>query len=91
MATLFSVPDMEILAKSSDTVYLCDPLDGRDGLVVVPITAIHSVVSMFPEMEVGQDGHISLTGKFALMWHAFIELASFAPDGLFEDDFDDVD
>jgi hypothetical protein len=85
MVSLFSPPDPAILAESSNTVYLCAPLDRPLGLTVVPITAILSVVSMFPDMAVTQDGHISHTGNFALMRHPYIELAQFAHEELFED------
>ena len=90
MLSLFSTPDKDILADSSDTVFLCDPLDGPESLAVVPITAIQSVVSMFPETRVNTDGDISLTGKYSLMRHAFIELSTYSSDGLFEDDYDDT-
>jgi hypothetical protein len=88
MVSLFSVPDPTVLSDSSKTVYLCDPLDGPDGLLVIPVTSIHSVVSMFPDMEVTQDGRISETGKFSLMRHAYIELAHISDGGLFDDDDD---
>jgi hypothetical protein len=89
MLRLFSVPDEGILAESSGTVYLCNELDGPGSIIVIPVTAIRSVVSMFPEMEVSPTGQISLTGKFSLMRHAFIELSSFSTDGLFDEDYDD--
>lgn len=89
MLSLFSDADEGILAESSGTVYLCDPIDGPEGLAVVPITAIHSVVSMFPETEVNLAGAISHTGRFSLMRHAYIELSKYSSDGLFEDDYDD--
>jgi hypothetical protein len=90
MLRLFSLPDEGILAESSDTVHLCDPLDGPEGLVVVPVTAICSVVAMFPETAVGPAGQMTLTGKFSLMRHAYIDLATFSSDGLFEEDYDNV-
>jgi hypothetical protein len=90
MLRLFSLLDEDVLAESSDTVYLCNSLDGPDGLAVVPITAIHLVVSMSPETEVSPAGQISLTGKVSLMRHAYIDLAMFSSDGLFDDDDDDV-
>ena|ERR1700691_6094247 len=89
MVNLFSTPDTDILAQSSDTVYLCNLLDGPDGIAVVPVTAIRSVVAMFPEMEVSPLGQITLTGKFSLMRHAYIELSKFS-DGLFEEDINDT-
>ena len=88
MVSLFSLPDTEVLSDSSGTVYLCKPLSAPEGLVVLPVTAILSVVSMFPEMRVSEDGVISETGKFSLMRHAFIELAHFSDGGLFDDDDD---
>lgn len=90
MVRLFSHPDEDILAESSGTVYLCDQLHGPEGIVVVPVTAILSVVSMFPETKVTPTGQISLTGKFSLMHHAFIELLTFSSDGLFEEDYDNL-
>lgn len=89
MLRFFSMPDEGILADSSGTVYLCDQLDGPEGIVILPITSIHTVVSMFPEMEVSPTGQISLTGKFSLMHHTFIELSMFSSDGLFNKDYDD--
>ena len=88
MVSLFSLPDAEVLSDSSGTVYLSDPPAASEGLVVLPVTAIHSVVAMFPEMQVDEAGNISETGKFSLMRHAFIELAHFSEDGLFDDDDD---
>jgi hypothetical protein len=75
MVKVFSGPDEAILSSSSGTVYLCSPVEGREGVVVVPITAIHSVVAMFPDMQVDSSGHISLTGKFSLMRHPYIDVA----------------
>ncbi|KAF8267252.1 hypothetical protein EI94DRAFT_1801971 [Lactarius quietus] len=88
MLRFFSMPDEGILAESSGTVYLCDQLDGPDGIFVLPVTDIHTVVSMFPEMEVSPTGQISLTSKFSLMCHTFIELSTFSSDGLFDEDYD---
>jgi hypothetical protein len=88
MLNLFSLLDEAILSDSSGTVYLCEPLDGPAGIITVPITTIHSVVSMFPEMEVSTSGQISKTGKFSMMCHAFIKLAMFLLDGLFNEDYD---
>ncbi|KAF8274636.1 hypothetical protein EI94DRAFT_1540456, partial [Lactarius quietus] len=48
MVRLFSPPDKQILQDSSDTVYLCDIRQGRKGLRVVNVRAIHLVVCMFP-------------------------------------------
>ncbi|KAI0279678.1 hypothetical protein BC826DRAFT_889522, partial [Russula brevipes] len=45
---LFSFPDANILSESSQTVYLCDALEGRDAIKAIAITSINSVVSMFP-------------------------------------------
>jgi hypothetical protein len=89
MVSLFSLPDANVLSDSSGTVYLCEPLADLGGLLVVPVTSILSVVSMFPDMQVTQDGHISETGKFSLMRHAYIELAHLSDGGLFDDDDDD--
>jgi hypothetical protein len=89
MANLFSMPDGDVLSESCDTVYLCEPLQGRNGLVVIPISSIRSVVAMFPEMVVNQEGHIERTGKFSLMRHAYIELAKYSADGF--DNNDDGD
>lgn len=88
MVSLFSMPDEDILSDSSQSVYLCETLDLREGLVVIPITDIYSVVAMFPESTVSEAGDISLTGKFALMRHAYIELAPFSSGGLFDEDDD---
>jgi hypothetical protein len=90
MLKLFSQPDEEILAESSGTVYLCDHPDGPASIVVVPVTAIQLVISMFPDMEVSPTGQISRTGKFSMMRHAFINLVTFALDGLFEEDYDSL-
>ncbi|KAH8981811.1 hypothetical protein EDB92DRAFT_1969673 [Lactarius akahatsu] len=90
MISLFSPPDANILSDSSGTVYLCDPMTGPEGLLVVPVTSILSVVSMFPDMHVTQDGHISETGKFSLMRHAYIGLAHPSPMVVYFDDDDDT-
>ena len=37
-------------------------------------------------MAVSQGGNITPTGKYALMRHAYIELAPFTTGGLFDDD-----
>ena len=88
MVSRFSLPDATILADSSGTVYLSEPLSGREGLVVISVTTIHSVVSMFPEMCATEDGRILETGKFSLMRHAFLELAHFSNGELFEEEDD---
>ncbi len=56
--------------------------------MVIPISNIWSVVAMFPEMLVNQDGHIEHTGKFLLMRHAYIELAKYLTDGFIDDEED---
>ncbi len=73
MVTLFSLPDRDIFSDSNETVYLCEPLQIR---VVIPITAIQSVVSMFPEYKVDGDGTEN-TGKFSLMRHAYLEVTKY--------------
>jgi hypothetical protein len=88
MVSLFSLPDTAVFAESSGAVYLSEPLPAPEGLVVLLVTDILSVVAMFPDMQVSEDGMISETGKFSLMRHAFIELAPFADGGLFDDDDD---
>ncbi|KAH8978597.1 hypothetical protein EDB86DRAFT_3090340 [Lactarius hatsudake] len=75
---LFSQPDAEILHASSDTVHLCDPLLGREGLCVLHVSTIRSVVCMFPELEVSELGQITDTGKFALMQHPHLKMAQFS-------------
>ena len=65
---------------------LCNTLDLQEGLAVIPVTDIHSVVTMFPDMAVSQDSNITLTSKYALMRHAYIELAPFISGGLFDND-----
>jgi hypothetical protein len=89
MVSLFSLPDMDILSDSSHTVYLCEALDLREGLAVIPVTYIFSVVAMIPEMMVSKAGNITLSGKYGLMRHAFIELAPFNSGGLFDEDDED--
>ena len=61
----------------------------QEGLMVVPVSAIHSVVAMFPEMRATDNGEILETGKFSLMRHAFLELADFSNGELF-DEVEDV-
>lgn len=86
MIQLFSLPDPQVFADSSETVCLSKPLVGQGSLIVIPVTAIHSVVAMFPEMAVTEGGRIMETGNFSLMRHAFLELAQFSNGELFEDD-----
>jgi hypothetical protein len=89
MVLLFSLLDPQIFADSSETVYLSEPLSAQDGLMMIPVTPIHSVMSMFLEMQVTKDRRILEMGKFSLMQHAFLELAQFSNGELFEDDDDD--
>lgn len=86
MATLFSTPDELILSQSSDTVYLCEPIQGNEGTVVIPISSIRSVVAMFPEIAVSQEGRIEHTGKFSLMRHPYIELSDYSTEGFTDED-----
>jgi hypothetical protein len=88
MVELFSEPDADILFESSGTVHLCDPCDC---VVVLPITSIHSVMAMFPDTCVKLCRDISLTGKFSLMRHPYMEVAHFTSDSLFEDKEEDID
>jgi hypothetical protein len=83
MIDLFSKPEEDILSESSGTVYLCDE---HNGIAVVPITSIHSMVSMFPDMRANPSGDISLTGKFSLMRNPYTEVAQFKSDHSFEDE-----
>jgi hypothetical protein len=86
MVSLFSFPDPEIFMESSETVYLNELLSESDSLMVIPVTAIHSVISMFPEMCIAKGGLIVETGKFSLMHHAFLELAEFSNGELFDEE-----
>ena len=86
---LFSLPDVNLLSQSSQTVYLCDALEGPDAIRVIPITSIKSVVSMFPEHRVTRDGKLINTRKFALLRHPFIALAKYNTDGLFDNEDDE--
>jgi hypothetical protein len=89
MVQLFSTPDKNIFQELCETIYLCEQLEE---LVVVPISAIRTVMAMFPEMVVSQEGHIEQTGKFSLMQHLYIELSKFSVDGFAdEDDEEDVE
>jgi hypothetical protein len=78
MVTLFSMPDTDVLSDSSNTVYLSLRLQS---FVVIPITTIRAVVSMFPELKVDQTGEITETGKFSLMRHVHLELAKYPSQG----------
>ena len=78
MVDLFSLPDQNLLSISSGTVYLCNP---SQGLIIIPISSIWSVVAMIPEMVINGECHVVCTGKFSLMRHAYIELAKYLPDG----------
>ncbi|KAI0304753.1 hypothetical protein BC826DRAFT_902685 [Russula brevipes] len=86
---LFSFPDANILSESSQTVYLCDALEGRDAIKAIAITSINSVVSMFPDLKVAPSGEIVNTQRFALLRHPFIRLAKYNTDGLFQEDEDE--
>ena len=83
MVELLSEPDVEVLSESSGTVYLCDP---RESIAVLSIKSVHSVVAMFPDMQADPSGNISLTGKFSLIRHPYIEVAQFTDDQTFEDE-----
>ena len=88
MVELFSELDADVLSESSGTVYLCDACDS---VVVIPVTSICSVVAMFPDTQVDPSGHISLTGKFSLMRHPYLEVAQFTKDDVFEDEEDGME
>ena len=88
MASLFALPDPDIFTESSETVYLSEPLSARDGIVVIPVTTMHTVISMFSEMHMTNNGRILETGKFSLMRHAFLKLTQFSNGELFEEDDD---
>jgi hypothetical protein len=49
-------------------------MSAPEGLVVIPVKSILSVVSMFPDMQVDGNGRILETGKFSLVRQAFLEL-----------------
>jgi hypothetical protein len=92
VVNLFSLPDATLLSQSSQTVYLCNALEGQDAIKVIPITSIKSVVSMFPDLKVTLNGELVDTQKFALLRHPFIELARYNTEGLFdEEDDEDTD
>jgi hypothetical protein len=56
--SLFSFPNITLLSQSSQTVYLCDALEGPDGIKVIPITSIKLVVSIFSDLKVTLDGKL---------------------------------
>lgn len=89
MVRMFSSPDTDTLQDSSNTVYLCDPLTGREGLCVLHVSEIQSVVCMFPELQVSELGQITHTGKFALMRHPHIEMARFSDQTDYDEDESD--
>jgi hypothetical protein len=84
VVNLFSFPNATLLSHSSQTVYLCNALEGPDVIRVIPITSIKSVVSMFPDLKVTPYGKIVNTQKFALLRHPFISLAKYNTEGLFD-------
>ena len=90
LINLFSLPDATILTQSSQTVYLCDALEGEEAIRVVPITLIKSVVSMFPDVKVTPEGELVDTLKFALLRHPLIELAKYDTEGLFDEEDDEM-
>jgi competence protein ComGC len=53
-------------------------MSALEGLVVILVNSILSVVLMFPNMQVDGDRRISQTGKFSLMHQAFLELTQFS-------------
>lgn len=83
MVELFSDPDKDILSDSSGTVYLCDP---QQCIALLPIMSIHSVVAMFPNMQVNPSGNISTTGKLSMMRHPYIKVMQFTGDQMFDDE-----
>jgi hypothetical protein len=66
---LFTFPDATLLSQSSQTVYLCNALEGLGAIKVIPITSIKSVVSMFTDLKVTPEGELVDTRKFALLRH----------------------
>ena len=88
IVNLFSSPDATLLTQSSQTVYLCDALEGEEAIRVVPVTSIKSVVSMFPDLKVTREGEVIDTQKFALLRHPLIELAKYNTEGLFDEEDD---
>jgi hypothetical protein len=89
VVNLFSAPDATLLSQSSQTVYICNALEGQEAIRVIPITSIKSLVSMFPDLKVTSDRDIVDTHKFALLRHPLIELATYNSQSLFDDDDDD--
>lgn len=90
VVNLFSLPDVTLLTQSSQTIYICDALEGDEMIRVIPITSIKSVVSMFPDLKVTLEGEVVDIQKFALLRHSLIELAKYNTEGLF-DEKDDRD
>ena len=89
IVNMFSFHNATLLSQSSQTVYLCDALEGVDAIRVILITSIKSVVSMFPDLKVTPDGELVETKKFALLQHPFIGLAKYNTEGLFDEQDDD--
>ena len=89
VVNLFSLPDLTLLTQSSQTVYLCNALEGEEAIRVIPVTSIRSVVSMFPNLKVTSEGELVDTQKFALLWHLLIEFAKHNAEGLFDEEDND--
>ncbi len=47
MVTLYSPPDIDLLRRSSNVLWSCQP-QGDEGLTVIPVKYIQSVVAMVP-------------------------------------------
>jgi hypothetical protein len=89
VVNLSTFPDATLLSQSSQTVYVCDVLEGQGAIRVIPIMSIKSVVSMFPDLKVTPDGELVNTQKFALLRHSFIEPAKYNTEDLFNKEDDD--
>lgn len=48
MIDLYSAPDWDLLAESSNTLWSCSRQPNESGLCIIPITDIQSVVAMVP-------------------------------------------
>lgn len=81
---LTQVPDKDILLESCQTVFLCEPLEGHQGLVVIPTSAMDCRGNV-PGNRLARRA-ISTDGEVFIHEEPYIELSKFSVDGFADDE-----
>lgn len=83
MLDLYSSPDWDLLTESSNTLWSCTRQQNDDGLCIVPVTLIQSVVAIVPHIDSDIQVRRDLSGRLYVVEKMGLDVMQMA--GVVED------